>query len=197
MARGTGEGKPPTARGGGFRRLSDSARKPLRQAANRYGFAEADLLARWPEAAGAAFAAVCRPVRVTYARSRGLGATLLVEAEGVHAPEVEMQAPQMLDRINAFYGYRAISRLKITQAAGGAGLAAGFAEAQAAWSGPETADADPAAAGEARALAEGVESPALRAALTRLGTYVLAARRGAEAGAACRRGSAAGSNRGD
>ncbi len=142
MADSSTEGKPVGRSGRGFRRVSASAREPLRLAAGRYGFAAADLLSRWPEAAGEAFAGLCRPVRVTYGRSRGLGATLLVEARGAHAPEIEMQAPVLLERINAFYGYRAISRLKVTQA-GGAGGAAGFAERQAAWTGPDAAEDSP------------------------------------------------------
>ncbi|HUF54943.1 MAG TPA: DUF721 domain-containing protein [Thermohalobaculum sp.] len=172
MAASSTEGKPARRGGRGFRRVSASAREPLSRAAGRYGFAAADLLARWPEAAGETFAAVCRPVRVSYGRSRGLGATLQVEADGPHAIEVEMQAPLLLERINAFYGYRAISRLRVTQT-GGAGAPPGLAEAQAAWTGPAPAD-DPQARARAESAAEGAASPALRAALTRLGTYVFA-----------------------
>lgn len=178
MTASSTEGKPVRRGGRGFRRVSASARAPLSLAASRYGFAAADLLSRWPEAAGEAFAGVCRPVRVSYGRSRGLGATLLVETEGAHAIEVEMQAPLLIERVNAFYGYRAISRLKVTQTGGGA-AAPGFAEGQAPWAGPGTAAAaDPRARARAESAAERAASPALRAALTRLGTYVFAHSRG-------------------
>ena len=180
MAASGSEDKPVRRDGRGFRRVSASAREPLSLAASRYGFAAADLLSRWPEAAGERFAAVCRPVRVSYGRSRGLGATLTIETEGPHAVEIEMQAPLLLERINAFYGYRAITKLSIMQT-GGADTRPGFAEVQAAWAGPveETAACDSAEAGRrARAAAESAASPALRAALTRVGTYLFAHARG-------------------
>ena len=172
----TGSGARDKRDGRGFRRASESARAPLRQAAARYGFAEADVLARWPEAAGEAFAGICRPLRVSYGRSRALGATLLVEAEGARAPEVEMQAPRIVERINAFYGYRAIARLKVTQAGGHAARGGGFAEELAAFRGPAGGGAPPDASATARAevVARAARNPALRAALARLGSYVLA-----------------------
>ena len=166
------QGKPGARQARGFRRASDSARKQLGQAAARYGFAEADVLFRWPEVTGEALSGLCRPVRVRYPRSRALGATLVVEAIGARAPEVEMQAPRIIERVNSFYGYRAISRLKVTQT--GACDSAGFAEDQQGFQGPATPNGDARMAGQAREMAGRAENPELRAALTRLGTYVLA-----------------------
>lgn len=168
-------------RGGrGFRRASETAREPLRAAAGRYGFAETDVLVRWPEVLGEALAGLCRPLKVSYGRARGLGATLTVEVEGARAPEVEMQAPRIVERINSFYGYRAITRLRITQASGYAGPPSARAGERAGDPAPEPAP-DPAAAGRAGELAGRAQNPELRAALTRLGTYVLAQPRGPRA----------------
>ena len=171
------EGKTGARAARGFRRASESARRQLGSAATRYGFAEAEVLLRWAEVTGEALSGLCRPVRVRYPRSRALGATLVVEATGARGPEVEMQAPRIVERVNSFYGYRAISRLKVTQTETGAAEFAGFAEGQQPFRGPEPAAQDPAAAGRAREMAGRAENPELRAALTRLGTYVLAGSR--------------------
>lgn len=178
---GKTEGRP--RRGRGFRRASEPLREPLRDAAARYGFAEAEVLTRWPEIVGEALSGLCQPVKVSYGRSRGLGATLIVQADGARGPEVEMSAPRIVERVNAYYGYRAISRLKVTQATGLAGQAVGFAEERAAFRGPAASrQPTPQALERAAEMAGAVENPGLRAALTQLGAYVLsrnpAARRG-------------------
>ena len=58
-----------------------------------------------------------------------LGATLVVRVEGARATEVEHLGPRIIERVNQFYGYRAIDRLKVTQVTGSGGGPAGFAMA--------------------------------------------------------------------
>lgn len=163
-----GKDDKPRRRGGGFRRAADQTRPVLDKVAGRHGFAEPDVLLRWAEIVGEALAPTCRPVRVSYGQ-RGLGATLVVKADSGRATEVEHLAPRIVERVNQFYGYRAVARVRVTQS----GAAPGFAEKQAGFSAappaPTGADADRAAA-----LTEGVEDAGLRAALTRLGANVLA-----------------------
>jgi hypothetical protein len=176
MAQQVKDGKT-RRRGGGFRRAGDQTRPVLDKVAGRHGFAQADVLLRWAEIVGEALAPTCRPVRVSYRGSkdggRGFGATLVVQTTGARAPEIEHLAPRIVERVNQFYGYRAVARIRITQT----GLAPGFAEARAAFAGPGAgADAGPTGGdtAQAAALTAGVEDAGLRAALTRLGANVLA-----------------------
>lgn len=197
MASATQGGKGRTeAPGGrarrGFRSAGAAARPALTPLAEAQGFAESEVLLRWAEIAGAALAALCHPVKVSYGRGASLGATLTVRAEGPAALEIEHCAPQILERINAHYGYRAISRLRITQGTGLAGEAQpGFAEDAAGFAGPDggtparaarnplrgearpPAPVTPEARARAEALAAGVRDPGLRDALARMGAFVL------------------------
>jgi hypothetical protein len=158
----------PRARGGGFRRAAAETRPVLDQVAGRHGFAQPDVLLRWAEIVGEALAPTCRPVRVSYRGERGLGATLVVQAESARAPEVSHLAPRIIERVNQFYGYRAIARVRILQHG-----SAAFAEAQSAFD-PAPAGPTEADAARAEALTEGVEDGGLRDALTRLGANVYA-----------------------
>ena len=99
----------------------------------------------------------------------------MIHAEGARAPEVEHLIPRIVERVNQFYGYRAVSRVKLTQA----GPSPGFAEPRPGFAAPG-ADPHPTPAEERRAaeLAAGIENEALRAALTRMGAHVLARRGG-------------------
>jgi hypothetical protein len=186
MAQEGKDGKTRLRRGGGFRRAGDRTRPLLEEVAGRHGFAQADVLLRWAEIVGEALAPTCRPVRVSYrggrGRDHGLGATLVVQTNSARAPEVEHLAPRIIERVNQFYGYRAIARVRITQT----GPAPGFAETHAAFAAPAANpnSADPNAAAptdadtaRAAALTAGVEDAGLRSALTRLGANVLARRR--------------------
>ncbi len=102
------------SRARGFFAASDFVRKTVRKAGSSRGFAETRLLTRWEEIAGVEAATICQPVKVSYAKG-GIGATLIVWCEGAHAPEVEMSAPALIERVNAAYGYNAISRIHISQ----------------------------------------------------------------------------------
>jgi len=162
-------------RGRGFRSPAETARRHLGKAASRHGFAEPEALLHWPEVVGDRLAGLCQPVKVSYPRDRNLTPTLVVLAEGARAPEVEHLGPRIVERVNQFYGYRAIGRLKVTQTTGPGGRA-GFAEAPAPFLalGEEAAEPDADAEARAAEMARGVENEGLRAALTRMGAHVLA-----------------------
>jgi hypothetical protein len=87
----------------------------LDPAARRRGFAEASLLADWAEIVGPALARRCRPVRVDHAPGRRRGGTLLVQASGAAAVEIQHAAPQIVERINTYFGYPAIRQLRLLQ----------------------------------------------------------------------------------
>ena len=156
-------------RAGGFLAAAKCAQRTVGEAAAGRGFAEPQVLTRWAEIVGDHLATLCQPVKISYARDRSVGATLVIHAEGARAPEVEHLAPRVLERVNQFCGYRAVARVKLTQTV----PAPGFAEPAAVFA---VSAAAPGAAEERRAaeLAGGIENEGLRAALTRMGAHVLA-----------------------
>lgn len=87
----------------------------LDPAARRRGFAEASLLADWAMIVGPALACRCQPVRVDYAPGRRSGGTLLVQVGGAAALEIQHAAPQLIERINAYFGHKAVRQLRLLQ----------------------------------------------------------------------------------
>lgn len=155
----------------GFKRTASVLSERIRRAGESRGFAVSRLLTHWPEIAGPDIAAIARPAKIGYGRG-GLGATLTLLTTGAHAPMLEMQKEPLREKVNAVYGYNAISRVRITQTAPD-----GFAEGQAVFAtrpapvpdpGP-----DPAIAARAAKTAGPVHDTDLRAALERLGCNVL------------------------
>lgn len=164
----------PARRMRGFEAASGFLRDPIRHASESRGFAVARLLTHWPEVVGEDLARMTRPVKIGYGRE-GLGATLTLLVASAHAPMVQMQLPRMVEKVNAVYGYAAISRITLTQTA-----ATGFAEGQAAFAHapPKTPQAPaPEVTEQAKEAAAPIADPGLRAALEALAQNILTRRR--------------------
>ena len=163
---------PKTRRMRGFEPAAGLLRDRLREAGEARGFTVARLLTHWPEVVGEDIARHTLPVKVGYGKA-GMGATLTLLTTGPAAPIVQMQIETIREKVNACYGYNAISRVLLTQTA-----PTGFAEGQAAF-GPAPKPAtpapapDPATAERAAAAVSAVSDPDLRAALAVLGQNVL------------------------
>ena len=157
----------------GFSRAATLLQPRIRAASEDRGFAVTRLLTHWSEVVGEATAQIATPVNISYGKG-GMGATLTLLTTGAQAPMLEMQKDQIREKVNACYGYRAISRVRITQTA-----PTGFAEGRVAFaSAPKTARLpDPAVQSTANALSENIENADLRAALAALGANVLSKRK--------------------
>lgn len=158
----------PARRKRGFERTASLVSSQIRSAGESRGFAVSRLLTHWEEVVGADIARAARPVKVGYGH-KGFGATLTVLVPGALAPMIEMQKKTILDKVNACYGYAAISRIHLTQTA-----PTGFAEPQAAFD-PAPADRpkSPQIQKAVADMSRGVTDEGLRAALEMLGQNVL------------------------
>ena len=155
----------------GFKRTSALLQPSIRRASETRGFAQSRLLTHWAEIAGEGIAAIARPVEVSYGR-QGMGATLTLLTTGAQAPMLDMQKETLRERVNAVYGYNAISRIRITQTA-----PTGFADGQVDFNHrpkPKTPVAPaPETTRAASALAAPVTDDGLRRALESLARNVL------------------------
>lgn len=161
----------------GFEAAAGLVQGRIRKAGESRGFAASRVLTHWAEIVGPETSAICRPVRISY-RKGGLGATLIVLTSGAHAPLLQMQLPQLRERVNAVYGYNAISRITLTQSAA-EGLETngqrGFAEPAAGFDhAPASPPRDPGLRRTAEEVAVGVRDTDLRSALEDLAQNVLA-----------------------
>ena len=100
-----------------------------RNAFQKFGFSTATLVTDWPVIAGAELAVYTAPERLKWPRGverpedgaqlaeKGRsGATLVLRVDGARALDVQYKARQVLERINAYFGYAAVAQLRILQA---------------------------------------------------------------------------------
>ena len=107
----------------GVRPLADIIATPLSAACRKRGFATLDLVAHWPDIVGPAFAETTAPDQLSWPRRpKGLideeehePAVLTVRCSGAAAMRLTLEAPQLIERINTFFGYRLVGRLRPLQ----------------------------------------------------------------------------------
>jgi hypothetical protein len=83
----------------------------------KHGFARSDVTANWPEIVGAQTAAISTPERIRWPRGMEdkASGTLFLKVQAGRGLDVEYAAQGILDRVNRFLGYQAVSQLKVTQ----------------------------------------------------------------------------------
>ncbi|KQT61305.1 MULTISPECIES: DUF721 domain-containing protein [unclassified Aureimonas] len=80
------------------------------------------LIAAWPELVGAKLDGVTRPDKLVWPPKRSEDdpfepATLVVACEGASVLRLQHGTSELLSRVNGFFGYRAVARIKIVQRA--------------------------------------------------------------------------------
>jgi len=112
----------------GARAIGSYVARALDPAARARGFATTALLSDWPAIVGRELARFTMPDRVIWPRRRDAdveppsggrraeGATLVLRIEGPRAIEVQHRSGQILERVNGYFGYRAVTELRFLQA---------------------------------------------------------------------------------
>ena len=90
--------------------------KSTRAALVKRGFAQADILSKWANIVGPTLSRASSPERLSYSRDKNRDATLKVRVTPGFAPEFQQFEPLIIERINSFFGYRAVGRLQLIQA---------------------------------------------------------------------------------
>lgn len=161
--------RPKPERTGGTHPLAASVGGLSKSVFGKRGFAEAGLVTGWENIVGPALAENCWPDRLTFPPGRRDGGTLRILASGGLALELQHMEPQLLERINSHFGYRAVERMTIVHAPPGRKPAGTGRKAER----PPRRAPDP----EARAIVEealaAIEDPEIRDALARLGRAVI------------------------
>jgi len=79
------------------------------------GFIQARILLEWDYIVTPQFAQWCIPLKVTFPFNQRNNGYLLVKATSSMATEIAYQEPQILNRINQYFGYQAINKIKVFQ----------------------------------------------------------------------------------
>ena len=108
-------------RRGGMRHVAPSAAKAARPALRKRGLATAGIITDWPEIVGPFLAQATAPEKLLPGRpvpegGREAGVLHLRVGSTALAPEIAHMSPQIIEKVNSYFGYRAVARLHILHA---------------------------------------------------------------------------------
>lgn len=106
--------------------------KLTKQVFENYGFSTAQLIADWPAIVGPELAESTIPEKLKWPKgtpeyldadeqaggfkNQSRGATLVLRVDGPRSLEVQFGASQIMERINGYFGYKAVTEIRIIQA---------------------------------------------------------------------------------
>ena len=79
----------------------------------RFGFVQSSIVSRWPEIVGEKFAGASFPESIRFPVGKKSDGVLTLVVHGAHAPMMQHVAPEIVERVNRFFGYVAVARLMI------------------------------------------------------------------------------------
>lgn len=100
-------------REGRSRAMADIVPLVGRAAFRRFGFVQSSVVSRWREIVGDRYAEVSAPESIRFPQGERDGGTLTLLVEGAFAPMLQQVTPEIMERVNRFFGYRAVARVSM------------------------------------------------------------------------------------
>lgn len=87
-----------------------------KQLLGKKGFVEIDILRHWSEIVGLTLSQYSLPQKITFPKNERSGGMLhLLALSGAFAMEIQQKEKQIIEKINTFFGYGAVNKIKIIQ----------------------------------------------------------------------------------
>ncbi len=102
-------------RGGSPRAIGDLMPQIGRSAFRRFGFIQSNVVSRWPEIVGEHHARSCVPEAIRFPPGEKNNGILQLLVQPAQAPLIQHVVPEIIERVNRFFGYKAVARVKIRQ----------------------------------------------------------------------------------
>lgn len=102
-------------RGGGAKAISDLMPDIGRTAFRRFGFVQSSVVTRWPEIVGARHARHCSPESIRFPKGEKSEGILQLVVTPAHSTMIQHVVPEIMERVNRFFGYKAVAKVKLRQ----------------------------------------------------------------------------------
>jgi hypothetical protein len=102
-------------RGGPAKPVAELVPQIGRAAFRRFGFVQSSVVTRWPEIVGTRHAQVCMPEAIRFPPGEKSDGILQLVVVPAHAPLIQHVIPEIMERVNRFFGYKAVARVKLRQ----------------------------------------------------------------------------------
>lgn len=94
--------------------IGNSLMNVIKGFGKKYGFINSDILTDWDKIAGPDLAAKISPVKLSFPMGQRQNGTLYVKIKNASFSSIiQYQFPTVIDRVNTYFGYRAVATVKI------------------------------------------------------------------------------------
>ncbi|WP_343546334.1 DUF721 domain-containing protein [Sphingobium yanoikuyae] len=116
-AKKTSRAAPPAERPrvGAPRPIADLMPEIGRTAFRKFGFVQSSIVTRWNDIVGADYAAITAPESIRFPVGQKSGGTLQLTVMSGHAPMIQHALPDIIERVNRFFGYAAVAKVAMKQ----------------------------------------------------------------------------------
>ncbi len=106
---------PERPRTNGPRAIADLMPEIGRAAFRKFGFVQSSIVTRWADIVGPHYADIAMPEFIRFPTGQKAGGTLQLTVASGHAPMVQHALPDIIERVNRFFGYAAIVKIAMRQ----------------------------------------------------------------------------------
>lgn len=96
----------------GINRISATTKVLLKPLMDRYGKAYVQILLDWPDIIGKRFADISSFVHLKFPQGKKTEGILQLRCISAAIPLLQAQSPQIIDRLNRYFGYKAIAQIR-------------------------------------------------------------------------------------
>ncbi len=101
----------------GLTKVSEGITSMVQKLLGSHGLTEIDILKNWEKIVGSDLAKMSVPQRIDFKKNeRSDGTLFLVTSSGAFALEIGHRTNMIIEKINTYFGYKAVSKIKIIQA---------------------------------------------------------------------------------
>ncbi|EQB02733.1 hypothetical protein FHS51_002372 [Sphingobium wenxiniae] len=114
-AKNRAEAAAERPRVGGPRQIADLMPDIGRAAFRKFGFVQSSVVTRWAEIVGPHYADISVPESIRFPVGQKAGGTLQLTVMSGHAPMMQHVMPDIIERVNRFFGYKAVAKVAMKQ----------------------------------------------------------------------------------
>jgi len=98
-----------------FKKISDSLPKILEKKLKKANFIEISIIKNWKEIVGNDIAKLCFPTKIIFSNEGNINGKIIIQVKRGWSLEIEYKSNEIIDKLNQYFGYKAISKMNIIQ----------------------------------------------------------------------------------
>ena len=98
-----------------FKKIGETLPKILEKKLKKANFIEISIIKNWKEIVGDDIAKYCWPIKITFSNENNLSSKIIIQVKRGWSLEIEHKSYEIIDKLNQYFGYKAISKINIIQ----------------------------------------------------------------------------------